>query len=130
MGLINFYAQYLVNKLKFKIMDFKNIQPDSAKALILSETVSYTDKSVVSKQLIKMPTGNITLFAFDAGEGLSEHSAPFDAFVQILDGKAEIHIGGNLHLVSKGEFIIMPANIPHFLKANERFKMMLVMIRS
>lgn len=101
-----------------------------AKASSLAEEVQYSSGSVVSKQVIKAQTGNITLFAFDAGEGLSEHSAPFDAFVQILDGKAEITIGGKLHNLVQGEYIVMPANIPHALKAVEKFKMMLVMIRS
>ena len=101
-----------------------------AKAESLADAVEYTKGSVVSKQVIIASTGNITLFAFDAGEGLSEHSAPFDAFVQILDGNAEITIGGSLHKLKNGEFILMPANIPHALKAVERFKMMLVMIRS
>jgi quercetin dioxygenase-like cupin family protein len=111
-------------------MDLSNIQPDNAKAQILSNAVAYTDKSVVSKQLIKAPSGNITLFAFDKGEGLSEHTAPFDAFVEILDGKAEITIGGIKHNLTTGQFIIMPANVPHALSAVEKFKMMLVMIKS
>jgi quercetin dioxygenase-like cupin family protein len=96
----------------------------------LSNAIDYMDKSVVSKQVVKAPTGNITLFAFDAGEGLSEHTAPFDAMVQILDGQAEIILGGKSNIVKTGEFIIMPANVPHALKAHERFKMMLVMIKS
>lgn len=108
----------------------ENFQMVKAKAEKLQNAVEYADKSVVSKQVIKGQTGNITLFAFDAGEGLSEHSAPFDAFVQILDGNAEISIGGVLHKLTAGEFIVMPANIPHALKAVEKFKMMLVMIRS
>lgn len=106
---------------------FNPIVPDYGD---LKNEVNYTDKSIVSKQLIKMPTGNITLFAFDKGEGLSEHSAPFDAFVQILDGKAEIKIGGKPYILTEGQFIIMPANIPHALTALERFKMMLVMIKT
>jgi quercetin dioxygenase-like cupin family protein len=108
----------------------ENLKPIEVKAQILKDAVEYSENSVVSKQLIKAQTGNITLFAFDKGEGLSEHSAPFDAFVQLLDGKAEITIGGVVNPVSRGEFIIMPANIPHALKAVEKFKMMLVMIRS
>ena len=96
----------------------------------LSNAVEYQIKSVVSKQVVKAPTGNITLFAFDAGEGLSEHTAPFDALVQIIDGQAEIILGGKSHIVKHGEFIIMPANIPHALNAIEKFKMMLVMIKS
>lgn len=96
----------------------------------LAKSVEYQTGSVVSKQVIKKPTGNITLFAFDMGEGLSEHTAPFDAFVQILDGEAEITIGGKPFTLATGEFILMPGGIPHALKAVERFKMMLVMIRT
>jgi quercetin dioxygenase-like cupin family protein len=95
----------------------------------VANTVDYSTQSVVSKQVIKKEAGNITLFAFDKGEGLSEHTAPFDAMVNILDGEAEIIIGGIPHLVKTGEAIIMPANITHALKAVEKFKMMLVMIR-
>jgi quercetin dioxygenase-like cupin family protein len=79
--------------------------------------------------LIQKDIGNITLFAFDAGQGLSEHTAPFDAVVYILDGKAEISIGGKTSTVNTGEMLIMPANVPHALSAKERFKMLLVMIR-
>ncbi|MGC8823501.1 MAG: cupin domain-containing protein [Bacteroidales bacterium] len=99
------------------------------KAELLKDSITYGEKSIVSRQLIKSPAGNITLFAFDEGEGLSEHSAPYDAFVQVLEGEAEITIGGISYRVKEGEFIIMPANIPHAVKANGRFKMMLVMIR-
>jgi len=95
-----------------------------------AETVDYATGAVVSKTIVKKQTGNITLFAFDKGEGLSEHTAPFDALVQILDGKAEIAIGGNHFVLQTGECIIMPATIPHALKAMERFKMMLTMIKS
>ena len=79
--------------------------------------------------LIQKDIGNITLFAFDAGQGLSEHTAPFDAVVYILDGTAEISIGGKASTVKTGEMLIMPANVPHALSAKERFKMLLVMIR-
>lgn len=103
---------------------------EKAQTTNLQNAVGYADKSVVSKQVIKAQTGNITLFAFDKGEGLSEHSAPFDAFVQVIDGKAEVIIAGKTNIVSAGEFIIMPANIPHALKAIGQFKMLLVMIRS
>jgi quercetin dioxygenase-like cupin family protein len=96
----------------------------------LTDVVDYSAQSVVSKQVLKKDAGNVTLFAFDKGEGLSEHTAPFDAIVNILDGQAEISIGGKPHLLKTGEAIIMPANIPHALKAVEKFKMMLVMIRS
>ncbi|MCX6645964.1 MAG: cupin domain-containing protein [bacterium] len=99
------------------------------KAINLSELVQYQGGSVVSKQIIKKDIGTVTVFAFDKGEGLSEHTAPFDALVQILDGVAEISISGISHTVKSGEFIVMPANEPHALKAVEKFKMMLVMIR-
>ena len=95
----------------------------------LEQFVSYADGSVVSKTLLKKDTGNITLFSFDRGQGLSEHTAPFDAVVHILDGKARITIGGRPMDVGAGEMLVMPANIPHALHADERFKMLLVMIR-
>lgn len=95
-----------------------------------AEKIAYADGSVVSKMIIKKPTGNVTLFAFDKGEGLAEHSSPHEALVQVLDGTAEITIGGTPHLVSRGQCIILPSDIPHALKATERFKMMLVMIKS
>ncbi len=102
----------------------------SGKALVMNDLAAYQDGSVVSRTLIDRKIGTITLFSFDAGQGLSEHTAPFDAFVQIIDGTAEISIDGKIHQVVAGEIIIMPANIPHSLKAVERFKMMLVMIRA
>ncbi len=91
--------------------------------------VSYQPGSVVSRTVIDKDAGTVTLFAFDTGQGLSEHTAPFDALVQIIDGTADITIAGSLHTVKEGEMIIMPANKPHALKANPRFKMLLVMIR-
>ena len=99
-------------------------------SLAVENLVAYQKNSVVSKQILNKKTGSLTLFAFDKGEGLSEHTAPYDASVLILDGKAEIRIGGKPHRIKKGELIIMPANIPHSLKAVERFKMLLIMIRS
>ena len=95
----------------------------------LEGNVQYADGSVVSQTLLKKTTGNITLFAFDAGQGLSEHTAPFDAVVYILDGQARITIGGKENTVSTGQMLIMPANVSHALQAEERFKMLLVMIR-
>lgn len=92
--------------------------------------VAYQKNSVVSKQILSKKTGSLTLFAFDKGEGLSEHTAPYDASVLILDGKATIMIDGKPHKLKKGEMIIMPAGIPHSLKAAEPFKMLLIMIRS
>jgi quercetin dioxygenase-like cupin family protein len=103
---------------------------DAAKVETLVDLVAYQDGSVVSKTLIKKGTGTVTLFAFDQEQGLSEHTAPFDAMVCVLDGVAEITIGGVPRTVPQGGMVIMPANIPHALKAVARFKMMLVMIRS
>ncbi len=97
--------------------------------LALDGLVSYQDGSVVSRTVINSPSGTVTLFAFDREQSLSEHTAPFDALVHILDGKAEITISGKPHLLKKGEMIIMPADRPHGLKALDRFKMMLVMIK-
>lgn len=96
----------------------------------LSELVSYQDGSVVSRTVVKKSAGSVTLFAFDKGQGLSEHSAPYDAMVCVLDGQAEITLAGEPTVVKEGGMLIMPANVPHALKAPERFKMMLVMIRS
>ena len=96
----------------------------------LEKLVGYQTSSVVSKTIIKKQTGTVTLFAFDKGEGLSEHTAPFDALVYLIDGEAEVIISGKANLVKKGEMIIMPANEPHALKAKEKFKMMLAMIKS
>jgi quercetin dioxygenase-like cupin family protein len=92
--------------------------------------VDYQPGAVVSKELLKKPAGTITLFAFDQGQGLSEHTAPFDASVVIVDGTADIMISGKLHQVKAGEMIVMPAHQPHALQASERFKMLLVMIKS
>ncbi|MCK9572490.1 MAG: cupin domain-containing protein [Candidatus Omnitrophica bacterium] len=95
----------------------------------LVNLLDYQDGSVVSKEIIKKDSGSLTLFAFDKGQGLSEHSAPFDALVYILDGQAEIYIAGKMHLLKTGQVIIMPANRPHALKAIERFKMLLAMVK-
>jgi quercetin dioxygenase-like cupin family protein len=92
--------------------------------------VEYQPGSIVSRTIIDKPVGTLTLFAFDKGQGLSEHTAPFDAMVYILDGIAEVIIAGKSQTVKQGEMLIMPANQPHALKAPERFKMMLVMIKS
>ncbi len=101
-----------------------------ADPLNLKSLVEYQKHSVVSKQILNKKTGTLTLFAFDKGEGLSEHTAPYDASVLILDGKAEVTIGGKRHTLKSGEMIIMPANVPHSLKAVQPFKMLLIMIRS
>ena len=96
----------------------------------LSDSVGYQAGSVVSKEVVKGKTGSVTLFAFDKGQGLSEHTAPFDALVYVIDGEAEVTISGKAYAPKTGEFIIMPANEPHSLNAAKRFKMMLVMVKS
>jgi quercetin dioxygenase-like cupin family protein len=101
-----------------------------AQAVELAGQVDYVAGSVVSRALAKKPTGTITLFAFDSGQGLSEHSSPYDAFVQVVDGVATLRIGGNDVVARAGEVVVMPADIPHAVHATERFKMLLVMIRS
>ena len=101
-----------------------------ARAVKLTDLVSYQNGSVVSREIVSGKTGTVTLFAFDAGQGLSEHTAPFDALVYLLDGEADITISGKTLHLKEGEMVIMPANEPHALKATKRFKMMLVMIRS
>ena len=100
------------------------------KALTLSELVTYQDGSVVSKTLIDKKIGTLTMFSFGVGQGLSEHTAPFDAVVQVVDGEAEVIINGEAQTVCAGQLIIMPANIPHELKAVKPFKMLLIMIRA
>ena len=101
-----------------------------AQAAKLFDLVGYQDGSVVSREIIKKETGTVTLFAFDEGQGLSEHTAPFDALVYLLDGEAEIVISGKPLRLKEGEIVIMPANQPHALKAIKKFKMILTMIRS
>jgi quercetin dioxygenase-like cupin family protein len=101
-----------------------------ARTLKIEELIEYQEGAVVSREIIRKGTGTITIFAFDKGEGLSEHTAPFDAMVQVIDGKAEITISGNKNILEKGDMIIMPANESHALHAMERFKMILTMIRS
>ena len=100
------------------------------KVLGLKEMTSYQAGAVVSRTVIDKKSGTCTLFAFDAGQGLSEHTAPFDALVQVLDGEAEVTISGKPFRVKEGEMIIMPADKPHALRAEKRFKMLLVMIKS
>ncbi|MDP3312891.1 cupin domain-containing protein [Lutibacter sp.] len=92
-------------------------------------SINFNESAVVSKHILKKDTGNISLFAFDKGEGLSEHSTPFDALVYIVEGKADIVINGVSNILEANEAIVMPANIPHSLKAVEQFKMVLTMIR-
>lgn len=99
------------------------------RALNLRTLVAYAPKAIVSKTLVDKKAGTLTLFAFDAGQGLSEHTAPYDAVVQILDGAAKLVIGGKSINARAGKLVIMPANIPHAVRANRKFKMLLIMIR-
>lgn len=108
-------------------MDFKMYV--APKKFTIKESVAYAEGAVVSKQSIKQKGGNVTFFSFDKGEGLSEHTAPFDAMVVILDGNSRVTLGSDVFELSEGEAIIMPANVPHALFATEKFKMMLVMIK-
>ena len=104
----------------------KGLEPSVARSV--STLAEYQDGSVVSRTVIEKKTGTVTVFAFDAGEGLSEHTAPFDALVHVIDGKAEITISGETIEVGTGDMIIMPAGKPHSLRAGERFKMVLIML--
>ncbi len=108
----------------------ENNEFEKGKRFSFANSISYAEKAVVSKHILKKDTGNISLFAFDKGEGLSVHTTPFDALVLIVDGKADIIINGVSNILEIGETIIMPANIPHALKAVEKFKMVLTMIKS
>ena len=101
-----------------------------AQAARIDGLVEYQTGSIVSRELLKKTTGRVSVFAFEADEGLSEHTSPYDALVQILEGEAEITIAGKPNRVGEGELILMPANQPHALKALKRFKMILTMIRS
>ena len=102
----------------------------TAKVAVMAGLVKYQDGAVVSRTVIDKNAGTVTLFAFDAGQGLSEHAAPYDALVQVLDGQVAITIAGQLFDLHAGEMIIMPANQPHAVRAVSRFKMILTMIRS
>lgn len=108
----------------------ENNEFEKGRKFSYSKSVTYTEKTVVSKHVLKKETGNISLMSFDKGEGLTEHTSPYDAVVQIVDGKADIIINGISNILEAGETIIMPANQPHSLKAVEKFKMILTMIRS
>ena len=103
---------------------------DDLRSETLMDMVGYQNEAIVSKTIIEKKTGTVTLFAFDQGQGLSEHTAPFDALVQVLDGEVEIKIAGQPFNLKTGEIIVMPANKPHALKAVKAFKMLLTMIRS
>jgi len=111
-------------------MDEFNMSLETSKIFTIKDTIEYQDNSVVSIEIIKKDTGTVTLFAFDEDEGLSEHSAPFDAMVQVLDGTLELRIDKKEYILNEGDMIVMPANIPHALHAKTKFKMMLTMIKS
>ena len=111
-------------------MNSENNNDLISKVVVLSDLVEYQKGSVVSRTIIDKDVGTVTIFAFDKGQGLSEHSTPYDAMVYILDGEAEITISGKPNRVKKGEILIMPANEPHGLTAIEPYKMILIMIRS
>ena len=108
-----------MSRLKFK----------KAEALLLTDLIDYQSGSIVSKTIINKPSGTVTLFAFDKGQALSEHTAPFDALVYIVDGSSSIITSGKKSISKTGDIIILPANKPHALKATKRFKMLLVMIK-
>ena len=95
-----------------------------------ADSIEYSEGGIVSKTVLKKQTGNISLFSFDKGEALSEHTAPFDAMIQVVDGRGEVIIGGVSYILETGDTIIMPANITHAVKAVEKFKMVLTMIKS
>ena len=118
------------NNTNIKSKDMAKNEFKKGKKFCYNQSIEYAKQAVVSKHILKKETGSISLFAFDKGEGLSEHTAPFDAVVFIVDGKAEIIIDGNSNVLDAGETIVMPANIPHALKAVEQFKMVLTMIKS
>jgi quercetin dioxygenase-like cupin family protein len=101
-----------------------------AQAVDLARLVDYAEGSIVSRTLAENPAGTLTLFAFDAGQGLSEHSTPFDAIVQVLDGETELTIGGKTVQAAAGQLVVMPADVPHAVKAPGRFKMLLTMLRA
>ena len=101
----------------------------TAEAIGLAGIVSYQDDSIVSRTLIKKKSGTITLFAFAAGQSLSEHAVPYHAFVQVVDGEVELVIGGKSVSATAGQTVVMPAGVPHSVHANKRFKMLLTMIR-
>jgi len=107
-----------------------NNDPETSEIFRLTDSVSYQAEAIVSRTILKKDSGTVTLFAFDKGQSLSKHSAPFDAIVQLIEGKARITIGEITYELSAGDMIIMPANIPHAIESSGRFKMLLTMIKS
>ena len=124
-------SQHITTELNMKSdVQAKETQTPAAKTFSPARLAEYQNGAVVSREVLKRPTGSVTVFAFDEGQGLSEHTAPFDALVFVLEGEAEITISGKPHRLKGGEGILMPAREPHALKALRRFKMILTMIRS
>ena len=113
-----------------KIIKQPSNDKQTAKVLDIAKLIDYQEGSVVSRELLRKNTGTITLFAFDKDQGLSEHTAPFDAMIMVVDGRGEVIIGGKSFILNAGETIIMPANITHAVNAVEKFKMVLTMIKS
>ena len=105
-------------------------KPDLAQPVNLADLVEYADASIVSRTIAQNDAGTVTLFAFDAGQGLSEHTAPFDAVVHVIDGEAEVVIGGQEMHAAAGQMVVMPAGVPHAVQARQRFKMLLIMLRA
>jgi quercetin dioxygenase-like cupin family protein len=118
----------LFNNILIKSMSGNEFE--KAKIFSFDGSIEYSDGGIVSKTVLKKQTGNISVFSFDKGEALSEHTAPFDALIQVVDGRGEIIIGGESFFLESGQAIIMPASIAHAVKASEKFKMVLTMIRS
>ncbi|MBI5119181.1 cupin domain-containing protein [Candidatus Poribacteria bacterium] len=108
----------------------KKLKLEKGKVVDLAKLVEYGEDSIVSRTLVENDAGTVTLFAFDADQGLSEHTAPFDALVQVVDGEGEFIIGGKPCHAGNGEILLMPANIPHAVRADRRFKMLLTMLRA
>ncbi|MDW5563589.1 MAG: cupin domain-containing protein [Methanomassiliicoccus sp.] len=100
-----------------------------SKVFLLKDLISYQEGTVASRMIVNKKAGTITVFSFDEGEGLSEHTAPYDAVLTVVEGESEVWVGGQVHQVKEGETIVLPANVPHALKAVRRFKMVLTMIR-
>ena len=120
--------QYHYNQINSIIM--KSNEFEKSKIFSYKEAVEYSEGAIVSKTVLKKETGNISLFAFAKGEALSEHTAPFDALIQVVDGRGEIIISGVSYYLESGQSIIMPADIPHAVRAVDKFKMVLIMIKS
>ncbi|OPY37350.1 MAG: Cupin domain protein [Methanoregula sp. PtaU1.Bin051] len=122
-------AEYEMGKIDQKDKPDKKREELKGKVLVLRDLVNYADGTVASRMIISRKAGNITLFSFDENEGLSEHTAPYDATVTILEGECEVWVAGQTYQMKEGETIIFPANVPHALSAITRFKMSLTMIR-